>query len=109
MLKYFQFKYKNSGNTNFAYQKKGSFYMLKILIAAMVTLSIITACGRDDGNVPTPSPSATDNANDIANSVGDAVGDVEKGVGDAINGAGDAVKGVGNAARDAGNSMKNMR
>ena len=88
--------------------------MLKILIATMVTLSIITACGRDDGNVPDPTP--TNNSN-LGDDMKDAAGDVEKGMGDAINGAGNAVKsvgdgvgdainGVGNASRNMGNSMK---
>ena len=91
--------------------------MLKILLATMVTLSIITACGRNDENVQNPTPTPTNNT-DMGDSVGNAVGDMEKGMGDAINGAGNAVKsvgdgvgdainGVGNASRNMGNSMKN--
>lgn len=83
--------------------------MLKILIATIVTLSIITACGRDDGNVQDPTPTPN---NSIGNDVSDAVGDAEKGMGDAINGAGNAVKsvgdGVGNAINDVGNASRNM-
>lgn len=90
--------------------------MLKILIAAMVTLSIITACGRDDGNVQNPTPTPDNNTN-VGDGISNAVGDVEKGMGDAINGAGNAVKsvgdgvgdainGVGNASRNMGTSMK---
>ena len=82
--------------------------MLKILIAAMITLSMITACGRSGGNdnEPTPSPSATNKPMDDMNNM---VDDVEDGAGDLMNGAGDAVKGMGDAAKDAGNSMRNMR
>lgn len=103
------FKYKNFGNNNYAYQKKGSFYMLKILIAAMVTLSIITACGRDDNKAPDPTPAPSATNKPITDDMNDMADDLENGAGDAMKGAGDAVNGVGDAMNDAGNSMKNMR
>lgn len=75
--------------------------MLKILIAAMISLSIITACGQKNEETPTPSPAVTNDANNMADDMGDAMDDMEDGVGDAMNGAGDAVK-------DAGDAVKNM-
>lgn len=92
--------------------------MLRFLLAAMVTLSIITACGRDDGKVNDPKPTATDTPvkNDMdkaGDDLKDGAGDAVKGAGDAVKdigeGAGDAVKGAGNAVKDAGNSMKDMK
>ena len=80
--------------------------MLKILLAAMISLSIITACGRNDDQMttPSPSPATTDNANNktgsMADDMGNAVNDVEDGVGDAVKGAGDAVKNTGNAIKN---------
>lgn len=89
--------------------------MLRILIVTMVTLSIITACGRNN-NAPetSPTPSATNqpitnDMNNMADDLENGAGDVMNGAGDAVNGVGNAVKGAGNAVKDAGNAMKNMK
>lgn len=74
--------------------------MLKILLAAMISLSLITACGRKDDQTPSPSPAVTDDANNMADDLGNAVNDVEDGVGDAVKGAGNAVENTGNAIKD---------
>ena len=75
--------------------------MLKILLAAMISLSIITACGRNNDEAPTPSPDTTENGS-MADDMNDAMDDVEDGVGDAVKGAGDAMK-------DTGDAVKNMK
>ena len=74
--------------------------MLKIILAAMISLSLITACGRNNDEAPSPTPGATDDANSMADDMGNAVNDVEDGVGDAVKGAGNAVENTGNAIKN---------
>lgn len=74
--------------------------MIKILLAAMISLSIITACGRNNDETPTPTPNTADNAN-VADDMQNAMDDVEDGVGDAVKSTGDAIK-------DTGDAVKNM-
>lgn len=74
--------------------------MLKILLAAMISLSLITACGRNNEETPSPSPNATNDGNSMADDMGNAVNNVEDGVGDAVKGAGEAVENTGNAIKN---------
>lgn len=77
--------------------------MIKILLAAIISLSMITACGQNSTENPSPSPAHTDDSN-MANDIKNTVDDIENGVGDAVNDAGDAVKDTGNAVKNMNNS-----
>lgn len=81
------------------------------LLAGILALSAMTACGANDNSVVTPTPSASPQASQNEHNVNKGENDVDDGmdsIGDAANsitdGAGDAIKdatqGVENAVGD---------